>query len=54
MATVAVDFTHFDLDCKKGDTLPDDHELVTLAPYLFEQKSSKKNPGGQPPKVKEA
>jgi hypothetical protein len=36
MATVAVPFTHFDLTCKKGDTLPDDHPLVALAPHLFE------------------
>lgn len=37
MATVAVPFTHFDLTCKKGDELPDDHPLVDLAPHLFEQ-----------------
>jgi hypothetical protein len=37
MATVAVPFTHFDLTCKKGDELPDDHELVELAPHLFVQ-----------------
>jgi hypothetical protein len=54
MATVAVNFTHFDLTCKKGDTLPDDHPLVALAPHLFEQPKSKKQPGGQPPKPKEA
>ena len=42
MAIVAVPFTHFDLICKKGDELPDDHELVELAPHLFEQKETKK------------
>lgn len=46
-AVVAVPFTHFDLTCKKGDELPDDHPLVELAPHLFK-------PGGQPPKPKEA
>lgn len=35
MATVAVDFVHFGLECKAGDVLPDDHELVALAPHLF-------------------
>ena len=37
MAVVAVPFTHFHLTCKKGDELPDDHELVELAPHLFVQ-----------------
>lgn len=37
MATVAVDFIHLDLECKAGDVLPDDHELVALAPHLFVQ-----------------
>jgi len=37
MAVVAVDFTHFDLTCHAGDVLPDDHELVELAPHLFVQ-----------------
>lgn len=37
MAVVAVDFTHLDLVCAKGDELPDDHELVALAPHLFVQ-----------------
>ena len=41
MATVAVAFTHFDLTCKKGDELPDDHELVELAPHLFVQSTKK-------------
>lgn len=35
MAVVAVDFVHFDLVCSAGDVLPDDHELVELAPHLF-------------------
>lgn len=35
MAVVAHNFTHFNLTCKKGDVLPDDHELVTIAPHLF-------------------
>ena len=34
-AVVAVDFVHFDLVCSAGDVLPDDHELVELAPHLF-------------------
>jgi hypothetical protein len=42
MAVVARDFTHFDLSCKKGDELPDSHELVSLAPHLFVQ------PGDEP------
>lgn len=42
MAVVAVPFTHFDLECKKGDELPDDHPLVALAPHLFEQAPPKK------------
>jgi hypothetical protein len=40
MATVAVPFTHFDLTCKKGDELPDDCELVELAPHLFVQPAT--------------
>ena len=42
MAVVAVPFTHFDLTCKKGDTLPDDHELVAIAPHLFVQPDDTK------------
>jgi hypothetical protein len=41
MATVAVPFIHFDLTCKKGDELPDDHPLVELAPHLFVQEETK-------------
>jgi hypothetical protein len=40
MAVVAVDFTHFELTCAAGDVLPDDHELVALAPHLFVQPDS--------------
>lgn len=36
MARALVDFVHFDLEVTAGDELPDDHELVTLAPHLFE------------------
>lgn len=48
MAVVAHNFTHFDLVCRKGEILPDDHELVTIAPHLFA------DPGDEPttPKTK--
>jgi hypothetical protein len=28
-------FTHFDLDVRKGDELPEDHPMVTARPDLF-------------------
>lgn len=28
-------FTHFELDVKKGDELPDDHPMVLARPDLF-------------------
>jgi hypothetical protein len=42
MATVAVPFAHYDMECKKGDTLPDDHPLVAQAPHLFVTPKPKK------------
>lgn len=56
MAKVAVNFTHFDRTFKKGDELDDGDPLVAAAPHLFEQGKPKvsKQPGGQPPKPKEA
>ena len=56
MATVARDFTYFDRTFTKGDELDDTDPAVTLMPHMFEQKSKpvKKQPGGQPPKPKEA
>lgn len=46
MATVARNFTHLDVTCKKGDVLPDDHPLVAAAPHLFQPKSKPKPRSG--------
>ena len=35
MATVAVDFTHFDRTYTAGDQVADDDPLVSGAPHLF-------------------
>lgn len=55
MATVARDFTYFDRSFAQGDEVDDTDPVVTLMPQMFEKKSKvKKQPGGQPPKPKEA
>jgi hypothetical protein len=53
MATAIVDFTHFDLEVRAGDELPDDHELVATAPHLFEQPPEPEpDPEGEPPRIR--
>lgn len=53
MARAIVDFVHFDLEVTAGDELPDDHELVTLAPHLFEQPPEPEpDPDAEPVRIR--
>lgn len=48
MATVAVDFIHFDREHKAGDEIPDDDPLVAGAPHLFVQPDPEPEPEPDP------
>ena len=37
-----ISFTHFELDVRKGDELPDDHPMVLARPDLFTDQPPKK------------
>lgn len=53
MARAIVDFVHFDLEVTAGDELADDHELVTLAPHLFEQPPKPEpDPDAEPVRIR--
>ncbi len=53
MAKAIIDFVHFDLEVAAGDELPDDHELVALAPHLFEPPPEPEpEPDGEPVRIR--
>jgi hypothetical protein len=53
MAKALAAFTHFDLEVAAGEELPDDHELVALAPHLFEQPPEPEpEPDGPPVRIR--